>query len=586
MALPRATVRSRSNGRELSDLIPLFEFSTIVNSSLDLDFILNTVLRTLMGKMLVSKGLVLLRRGDDLFDLITAKGIDVPVPFKQLAVIRPPRTVKGVRELNKGPLAELARATALQLVIPISSHGAVVGFIGLGPRLSKKPYSLVEKRLLHSLVDLSGAAIEKALIIDQVRDANRKLDRKIQELNTLFDLSKEFNIGLDQDRVVRLLTFALLGQIGAKQYAICLRENDQPVIVASRLTSSSDLSDALDPLCSLTRTMAVREMFRQRPTRLIAAKLMQSGFEAVVPMRLQSVSKGVILLGERLRGGTYSAEDFEFLFSLGNLAITSIENARLFKEGIERQKLEDELLIAREIQQGLLPDALPVMSAIDAAAVNVPSKAVGGDYYDMMTRRDASVVLAIGDVSGKGTPAALLMASVQAALRALAPDCHSLPETTGRINDLTFGNTKGGGRFITFFWGVLSQDGRTLQYVNAGHNPPILLRANGTIERLDEGGLLLGVFSTTSPYRDATVTLGEGDVLLLFTDGVSEAMNEKAEEFGEEQLIETLIRSSKRTASEILAEIRSAVLKHTGEEPQSDDLTMLVLKKRIGSEPR
>jgi sigma-B regulation protein RsbU (phosphoserine phosphatase) len=187
-------------------------------------------------------------------------------------------------------------------------------------------------------------------------------------------------------------------------------------------------------------------------------------------------------------------------------------------------------------------------------------------------------VLAIGDVSGKGTPAALLMANVQAALRALVPLCSSVAETTGQINDLTCANTRGGSRFITFFWGILDAQTRQFRYTNAGHNPPYVLRKSGTIEKLEEGGLILGIFKTTTPYAEASTTLLPGDVLVMYTDGVSEAMNQDNEQFTEERLEDILKKSTNLSAKEIIRQVQKELEIHTQSTPQSDDITLLVLK--------
>jgi sigma-B regulation protein RsbU (phosphoserine phosphatase) len=464
------------------------------------------------------------------------------------------------------------------LIIPILSQRRIVGYITLGERVAKSSYSITDKRLIQSLVSLSGAAIEKALIIEQMKETNRNLDRKIQELNTLFDLSKEFNVGLDEKKVVRLVTFALLGQIGANKYAICLRDDYGLKIVASRIDGDAYLKNILLTLCDLEHSATTHDLLKQKAHRLSAAQLIKIGITAVVPMHIQHKTKGMILLGERLRGGMYTREDLEFLYSLGNLAIISIENAHLFREAIEKQRMEDELNIAREIQQGLLPEKLPSIPGFDIAALTIPSKEVGGDYYDIITRQNGEHILAIGDVSGKGTPAALLMANMQAALRALAPHCTSVSETTGQINDLTCANTRSGTKFITFFWGILDVQTHQFRFSNAGHNPPYLLRKDGTIEGLEEGGLILGVFKTTAPYAEASVTLLTGDVLVMYTDGVSEAMNRNNDQFTEEQLEVILKESTHLSAKEIIQRVQQALESHTQGTPQSDDITMLVLK--------
>jgi sigma-B regulation protein RsbU (phosphoserine phosphatase) len=239
--------------------------------------------------------------------------------------------------------------------------------------------------------------------------------------------------------------------------------------------------------------------------------------------------------------------------------------------------MEDELAIAREIQQGLLPTTLPKIPGFEVAAINITSKQVGGDYYDVLPIHFDEYILVIGDVSGKGTPAALLMANVQAALRAFAPMGMSLPVATARINDLTCSNT-GQDKFITFFWGSLNSVTKEFRYVNAGHNPPFLLRADGTIERLELGGIILGLMKTLTPYQEGSVTLGQGDVVFMFTDGVSEAMDSQEVDFTEERLEEVLKTVRTKTPSEIIHAVQAALETHTQGTPQSDDITVLVIK--------
>ena len=566
-----------SSRRVTFELQPLFEFSKVVNASLDLEFILTTVLRTIMGKMLVGRGAVLSRGEGSHFSVRFVKGLPNAFIGTTFRVTRTPKSFVQLRRRSDEWATALSDA-GLDLLIPIFSRASIVGYLGLGPRLNNLPYSANDRALLRSLVDLSGSAIEKALILGQVHDANRALDRKVQELNTLFDLSKELNAGLDLDRVLRLLSFALMGQVGVRQYAVALERNGGLEVAASRMDHPEALKAALPGLCNLKGASSIQDLLKHRDCRAIAGDLLRLGFQAVVPMQLQQQTKGLILLGPRIRSVPYGQADLEYFYALGNLAIISIENARLFQEGIERQKLEDELLIAQEIQRDLLPEQLPTIPGFEIAAANIPSKQVGGDYYDVLARKGNEFVIAIGDVSGKGVPAALLMANAQAALRALSPSADSLSEITGRMNDLAAANTRGGSKFITFFWGVLNATTKSLEYVNAGHNPPIVLRTNGSIEYLDKGGLILGVLPTMTPYEQAGVRLDRGDVLVLYTDGVSEAMNAEGEDFTEERLLEVLRRLRTASASDILKGLLTAVEAHAGSHPQSDDITALILR--------
>ncbi len=533
-----------------------------------------------MGKMLVSKGMVLLRQQDTSLLIVATKGLAKEALGELVQVKRLPHAIRPIAALASKEIswALYLQAHQLKLLVPIISQKKVVGYIALGERLTDAEYSPDEKKLIQLLVNLSGAAIQKGLIIEQVNEANKKLDRKNQELNTLFDLSKEFNIGLDSAKVIRLITFALLGQVGVKQYAICLKHADDMQIVAHKMPDVEGLQELLKNLCILDHPSTVHDLLKSKHYRLTAAALAKLHVTAVVPMHLQQQTKGMMLLGERMRGGEYTQQDFEFLYSLGNLAIISIENARLFQEAIEKQRMEDELNIAREIQQGLLPEELPTITGFDIAAINIPSLQVGGDYYDVVEKSQNEFAIAIGDVSGKGAPAALLMANVQASLRALTPTCVSVAQTTGHINDLICANTKSGSKFITFFWGILNVATRQFRYSNAGHNPPYLLRADGSVELLDKGGLILGIFKTGSPYEEGIVSLNKGDTLVLYTDGISEAMNAANEEFTEERLQSVLQKSVPKPAKDIIKDIQAAVEAHTQGTPQSDDITMVVIK--------
>lgn len=556
------------------DLLPLFEFSNVVNSANDLKFILGTVLLTAMGKMLVTKGAVLLKREKTSFEIVAARGLGEGLEGSRITLKTHPRSMTDPsknRSLKHDPWFE---GHGIRLLVPISSERSVVGYLALGPRAGTRPFSPSDKKLITSLVNLSAAAVEKAVMLERLSDAHRSLDRKLQELKTLFELSKEFNLVLDAGKVIRLLTFSLLGQIGVNRYAVCLAESGVLKIVASRLQDDAVLLRALQDFCDLQSPLKISDVGKGLAAS--AGVLAEAGVRLLVPMHVQNRTRGLILLGQKLSGEDYTKEDLEFLYSLGNLAVISIENARLFQETLEKQRLEDELKIAREIQQGLLPQALPGIEGFDLAAVNISSKQVGGDYYDVIRRSESEYVIAVGDVSGKGTPAALLMANVQAALRALVPLLHHLPEATGRMNDLACENT-GGDKFITFFWGIVDTRQRVLRYVNAGHNPPFLMRRDGSVERLGTGGLILGMLKDQK-YEEGETELRSGDLLFLFTDGVSEAMNARGEDLTEESLQGILREAAGRNAREILQHVRVSVEQFAAGTQQSDDITMLVVK--------
>jgi sigma-B regulation protein RsbU (phosphoserine phosphatase) len=300
------------------------------------------------------------------------------------------------------------------------------------------------------------------------------------------------------------------------------------------------------------------------------------GIEVIVPMQMQGKTKGLIILGKRISNVGYTDADIEFIFSVGSLAIISLENRRLFLEALEKQKLEEELDIAREIQRNLLPQKIPDYKNFDIVGVNVSSKQVGGDYYDIIELENDNCCIAIADVSGKGVPASLLMANMQAFLQVICRQNIPLDTATGLINDLISKNTSDG-RFITFFWGILNDETKTFKYVNAGHNPPLLVR-NGIITKLEIGGMILGVMKTIVPYKSESVQLQKDDVLVMFTDGISEAMNKKGEEFSDESLEKISLEMANESAENILKRIQSEVQKFADGANQSDDITLVVVK--------
>jgi CHASE2 domain-containing sensor protein len=243
----------------------------------------------------------------------------------------------------------------------------------------------------------------------------------------------------------------------------------------------------------------------------------------------------------------------------------------------ERRAVEQELAVARRVQQDLLPKQPLVAGDLEVSGMNLPCYAVGGDYFDYYTLNDGRIALAIGDVAGKGVPAALLMSKLQATLRGETSHEVTVPEVPERANRLLMESMEGSSKFVTFFYGALEPDTRRLRYSNAGHNPPYLLRADGTLEQLETGGLLLGIFPHAT-YDEGVVELKPGDVIVLFTDGVTEAEDRHKGQFGEERLIALLHETHGGDARAIGDRICQEVLKFSKGLQMADDLTVVVVK--------
>jgi phosphoserine phosphatase RsbU/P len=283
---------------------------------------------------------------------------------------------------------------------------------------------------------------------------------------------------------------------------------------------------------------------------------------------------GVLYVDSQSIGAGLSNTQLDALETLASEAAMAIYNARLYKDSQEKRKMDEELAIAREIQQALLPDPIRIISFVSAHSQNYPCREVGGDYFDYFEMEDGRFGFALGDVAGKGTPAALLTSMIQGMFSASALLDLPLPAMITNINrNLVRRGT--GNRFVTFFFGML-EEGGNCEYVNAGHNPPYVVSPDGILTELKEGGMVLGLFQAAQ-YQSGTVKLNPGDHVVLFTDGVVEARNMEGDEFGEDRLRSLLQENCKAPASLILARLKESIASFVANAPQHDDITMMVL---------
>jgi len=246
----------------------------------------------------------------------------------------------------------------------------------------------------------------------------------------------------------------------------------------------------------------------------------------------------------------------------------------------DRVVMKRDLQIAKEIQTWLLPAEPPAIAGLELAFSTRPANTVAGDYYDVFPRWDGErqkFVFAMADVAGKSIPAALLMATIQSSLKTLAAGPASLPEIVARMNQYACSNSQNGRRFTTAFLAEYDPASRTLIYVNAGHNPPILRRQSGALERLDAGGIPLGILET-APYAAGSVVLQNGDWLVIFTDGVVEAENNRGDEYGEQRLLFVVHTSANLAPSQMLRNLSEDLDRFVAGAPQHDDVTCMLVK--------
>jgi len=311
----------------------------------------------------------------------------------------------------------------------------------------------------------------------------------------------------------------------------------------------------------------------RQDSRYVNARL-ETRSEMVVPITSGERVIGVFNLESDLPNA-FREEDLRLLADFAAQAALSIERAQLFAERVQKRRLEGEIAIARQIQHSFFPKRIPELPGFDLYGANLPSSEVGGDYYDFIPIVDNQIGIAIADVSGKGIPAALIMAAFRASLKAEIRNNYAIRTIMAKVNSLMHESIEAA-NYVTAFYGVLDSQKKIFTYCNGGHNPPLVLKAEGTHEYLTKGGVALGIFAD-STYKEKPYPLRGGDILVFYTDGVTEAGNEQGEEFGLARLLQLVEENRALPAREIYEAVEGEVARFQNYR-RHDDFTLIVLK--------
>jgi serine phosphatase RsbU (regulator of sigma subunit) len=548
--------------RRLSQVLTLLDFNSTLNQSLELGEILDLVLYVSMGETRSSWAGILLRGPDDRLRPAARRGRGDP---------EWPSLSFGLHD-EQVDEREVSTKSRSALLAPLRKGGRLVGILLLGER--EEAYGEEEREFAETLAVSAAASIDNGRIYEELQEVNRKLSFKVYQLNSLFDITRELNRSPDVQRVRDVLVTNAMGQVLTTK-AILLQEG---AVVAHRgVPLTPDDRAALEAAFSALQSGDDRRVSeigdagaRERLSRI--------GIEIVVPLRSGESRNGALLLGPRASGVALSEEDRDFLRSLAAQAAAAFDHIRLSREWIEKQKIEKEMALAREIQRALLPDGAPSITGWDLAGINIPCLTVGGDYFDYLERGDGKHWLVIADVSGKGTGPALLMASMQAALRALGGlGAISLPDLATRLNSIVYRSTELN-RYVTAFFSCIDCRTGEMEFVNAGHCYPILMRRTGEVERLAEGGSVIGLFPELHVASGRT-SIGKGDLLVMYTDGLSETRNPDGEEFEDARILDALRGLIGRPSQEVVARLVAGVRVFAADAGLSDDLTLMVAQR-------
>src|SRR5687768_5021721 len=318
----------------------------------------------------------------------------------------------------------------------------------------------------------------------------------------------------------------------------------------------------------------------QHDPRFASGTVVLQGVRSVLAVPLGVAEKvfGIIYADSPIAEGRFTEDHLKVLTTLASVAAIRVENTRLVEARLERERLERELALASEIQQRFQPTAPPHVKGYELQGISFPCYEIGGDYYDFIERDDGRLVIALGDVSGKGTAAALLMSSLHAAIHAQSASHDSLVATISAVNRYLADNIPAN-RFVTLFYAELDPESGSMSFLNAGHNPPLIVHAAGTVEQLSSGGLPLGI-KGDAEYREGRTHLKHGDVLVIYSDGVTEAASPNGEEFGPTRLYEVVSRNVDASAAGIRDRIESALTKFSQGTPAADDITLVIVKRQ------
>lgn len=411
-----------------------------------------------------------------------------------------------------------------------------------------------------------------------------RLNRAIQELTVLNDLAQAISASLDTDEIMNTICNRAARAVGAEQVVVTLvdRQNKELRGTIVREIQHPDdepfhvTQELLGCLCHENRPLLINDPATD--SRLRGVTLAGSIRNLLcVPLAVESQLMGVLSAYNKVDADGFDAEDQRLLAIMGSQSAQVLERSRLVAEEKANAELREEMRMAERIQSRLLPHRSPQIEGYELAGATYSALQVGGDYYDFIELRDKKWALTLGDVSGKGLPAALLMANLQATLRGQAHQAMSCHRTIEWCNRLLFASTPPE-KFATLFYAELDTRSHVLTYCNAGHERPFLIAADGTSSRLITGGLAVGVIDEFE-FEDDIVRLRRGDLLVVFSDGVTDMVNGDDSPFGEDRLQEILATQRQAPVTELVAAIIAAVQAHAGDEPPFDDLTVLAMRR-------
>ncbi|KAA3613346.1 MAG: GAF domain-containing protein [Calditrichaeota bacterium] len=423
--------------------------------------------------------------------------------------------------------------------------------------------------------------------LQKLEEENKTLRGAVAELSILNDIATAMSSTLSLAAIMELIVNKCVKHLAVEQVAIMLLDEkgqDEPMhtMVRGADSKAGILPYRLDAqltgwMLKNQKPLLVNDLENDERFQLTRISDLHINSLLSVPLRLKGNLIGILNIFNKQRETGFTSSDQKLLSIIASQSAQAIENARLYEEEQDLIHMREEMRLAHSIQTKLMPKTAPEIAGYAIAGKNIPAKDVGGDYFDFIPMENSKLAFCLGDISGKGIPAALLMANLQATIR--AQTLMEMPAQTciEKSNILLFRSTDVN-KFATFFYGILDPVNHRFCYCNAGHNPIFKFSTDGSYERLQTGGTVLGIVENL-PYAEETIQFNKGDVLLLYSDGITEATNAADEDFDEPRLIELAQKNRDASPAEIIDKIINSVEKFSEGTPQDDDITVVVIKR-------
>ena len=422
---------------------------------------------------------------------------------------------------------------------------------------------------------------------ENLLEENRKLRVAVEELSALNEIATAITSTQPIEQIVELIVKKCVKHLKVQQGAVMLLdEKDQVNPFHTMIRRQDSVSNGLPFRLNTQLTgwmlknrtpLLINDLENDPRFKLMIDKNFPFHSLLSVPLTVKGRMIGLLTVFNKNSADGFTVGDQRLLGIIAAQSAQVVENARLYQEEQSLKHLQEEMRLAYEIQVNLLPKSQPILHGYQIAGKSIPSKDVGGDYFDFISRSDTRLTFCLGDISGKGIPAALLMANLQATLRGqtmLGKDCK---DCVSFANEILYHNTPAN-KFATLFYGIIDSARNELSYCNGGHNNPFYISHENKLTPLEKGGLIVGMMPSV-PYEEETIPFNPGDLLVVYSDGITESMNAEEEEFGEQRFIDLILQNKNESPESLIEIIIKKVQEFSGCLTQADDVTLVIIKR-------